>query len=106
MIPGLPPPQSTLAIVTSGGIKKQKQSSQRINNIGMGNVVILKWLVVKEAGNDFKHYHKYSIAALTRSYKLAPTKFAGPKVLQPILQVTTSVTKIVEKSFVKKHLRI
>lgn len=47
----------------------------------MANIVILKRPAVKDAGNDFEHHHKYPIAAFTQSHKLAPTKFAGPKVL-------------------------
>ncbi|MCJ1345226.1 hypothetical protein MMC31_003432, partial [Peltigera leucophlebia] len=31
------------------------------------------------------------------SHELAPTKFAGPKVLQPTLQITKPVTRIAEK---------
>ena len=53
-----PPPQSALAIVASGGVERQKQGGQRINNIGMSNMVILKRPAVKEASNDFEHHHK------------------------------------------------
>ena len=33
---------------------------------------------------------------------MAPTKFAGPKVLQPTLQITTPVTRIAEKPLVQQ----
>ncbi|MCJ1343817.1 hypothetical protein MMC31_002014 [Peltigera leucophlebia] len=102
MVPGLPPPQSALAVVASGGVERQRQGGQRINNIGMANVVILKRPAVKETGNDFEHHHKYPIAALTQSHELAPTKFAGPKVFQPTLQITTPVTRIAEKPLVQE----
>lgn len=49
MIPSLPPPQSALAVVASGEVERQKQGGQRMNNIGMANVVILKRPAVKEA---------------------------------------------------------
>ncbi len=43
MATGLPPPQSALAVVASGGVERQQQGGRRINNIGLANVVILKW---------------------------------------------------------------
>ena len=64
-ISGLPPAQSALAVVASGGVKRQKQGGQELNNIGVANVVILKRSAVKEADNKVEHHHKYPIAALT-----------------------------------------
>ena len=42
MVSGLPPPQSALAVVASAGVGRPEQGSQRMNNIGMANMVILK----------------------------------------------------------------
>ena len=105
MVPGLPPPQSALAVVASGGVERQKQGDQRINNIGMANVVILKRPTVKETGNDFEHHHKYPIAALTQSHELAPAKLSEPKVLQPTLQVTAPVTRIADRPLAQQVSR-
>lgn len=81
MVLDLPPPQSAFAVVISSGVESQKQGGQRINNIGMTNMVILKQPSVKKTGNNFEHYHKYLIAALTQSHKLASAKSSEPKVL-------------------------
>lgn len=49
MVLSLSPTQSVLGVVASAEIKKQKQYSQKINNIEVTNVVILKWPMVKES---------------------------------------------------------
>lgn len=84
MVPGLPPPQSALAVVASGGVERQKQVGQRRNNIGVANVVILKRPTKEKAEGDYENYG-YSITATNQNQKVAPTKFSGPKVLQPTL---------------------
>ena len=105
VVPSLPPPQSALAVLASAGVGRQEQGSQRMNNIGMANVVILKRPTVKETGNDFQHHHKYSIAALTQNHRLAPAKLSEPKVLQPTLQVTTPVTRIADRPLAQQVSR-
>lgn len=49
MILGLLLAQSALAVMASSEVESQKQGSQRINNIGMANNVILKLPKAKES---------------------------------------------------------
>lgn len=87
MVSGLPLAQSALAVVAGSGVEKQKQGGQRMNNIRMANIVILKRLAVKE------------------NRKLALTKFSKPKALHPTLQITTPVVGIEEKPLVPQMSR-
>lgn len=65
MVPGLLPPQTVLAIVTSDGVERE-QGSQKMNNIRMANVIILKRPTKEKAEDDYKNC-KYSITAINQS---------------------------------------
>ncbi len=43
MATSLLPAQSILVVIANGGIERQEQDGRRINNIGVANIVILKW---------------------------------------------------------------
>lgn len=75
IVSGLPPAQSALALVASGGVKRQEQGSKKINNIRMATVVIMKLPREEEVKSDYAD----PIAAATKSQKLAPTKISEPK---------------------------
>ena len=82
MVSGLPPAQSALAIVASAGVGRPEQDSQRMNNIGMANMVILKRPREEEVKSDYA-----DPATVTNSEKLAPTKISKPKDPWPTLLV-------------------
>ena len=73
-----------MAVLASGGIERQKQVYQKMNKIGVANIVILKWPVVKN------------------SHKLAPAKVSKPQDFYSILQLKIPVTQGVERSFTQQ----
>lgn len=87
MIPSLPPLQSALAMIDSGGVEKQNQGSQRMNNIGVANIVILKR------------------PAVTESHELVPAKVFRPQDFCPTLQLTKPAVRSVEKSLAQQVSR-
>ena len=78
-VSGLSPAQSALAVVASGGVERQKQGAQRMNNIGVANVVVLKRPAVKE------------------SHKSASAKASRPQDFWPTPQLTEPVAKSMER---------
>ena len=68
VVPGLPPPQSALAVLASAGVGRR----QRMNNIGMANVVILK----RPREGEVKNEEVDHIAATTKRQKLEPTRIS------------------------------
>lgn len=78
-----------MAIVASIRVKKLEQSSQKINNIGRANMVILKRLREKVKNN-----YTYPVTA-TKSQKLAPTKISKPKFFRPTSLVMKLLPKII-----------
>lgn len=81
MASNLFPVQFLLAIVASAGVRRQKQGSQRINNIGIANMVILKRPVVKKG-------HKSALTKVSRLQDFCST-----------LQLTKLVVSSVEHLF-------
>lgn len=86
---GLPPAQSTLAIVANAGVRRPEQGSQKMNNIEMANMVILKRPREEEIKSDYAD----SIAAVTNSQKMVLTKISKPKDFWPTLLVIVSLVK-------------
>lgn len=87
MVSGLPPAQSGLAVVASAGVGRQEHGSQRINNIGMANVVILKRPVVKE------------------SHESAPAKVSSPQDFCPNSQLIKPAVSSIEHSLAQPASR-
>lgn len=87
MVSGLPPAQSALAVVASAGMGRQEHGSQRINNIGMANVVILKRPVVKE------------------SHESAPAKVSSPQDFCPTSQLIKPAVSSIEHSLAQPASR-
>lgn len=78
-----------MAIVASIRVKKLEQGSQKINNIGRANMVILKRLREKIRSN-----YTYPVTA-TKSQKLVPTKISKLKIFRPTSLVMELLPKII-----------
>ena len=83
---GLPLAPAVPSAVASSGEDREEQGGQRMNNIRVANIVILKQPTVEEADDNLEYLPTYPINTATRSQKknLESKKFQPTRVIRPV----------------------